>query len=64
MPHGLKIRLETPIGFDVGVADQMTGLRFFTAHGAFFGHDILRIFGRLPEKIRFGTVSGHRKKVI
>lgn len=52
MTHPLQVRIEDTIGLDVGVADIMAGLRFFTAHFTLLGHDILHIFGRSPEKIR------------
>lgn len=50
MPDLLQVRIKATVGFNIGMADQMAGLRLFSAKMTFFTHDgILRI---KYEKIR------------
>ena len=40
MPHLLQIGIEAALGLDIGMADKVADLRFFTAEIAFFAHDL------------------------
>lgn len=55
--HPLQVRIEDTIGLDVGVADIMAGLRFFTAHFTLLGHGILPYIRTVARKNPSGAQS-------
>jgi hypothetical protein len=57
MPDSLKIGKKTALGLDVGMADIVAALGYFTAIFAFLGHEASSVFRYLRTKITIGFLS-------